>query len=91
MLNLELQNLLKQKPELTICERQQVADIEKLIPKQICFRIKRTNIGGRKICANFRTDTDKLYRYRNSSILKDTNFDLKLTAYQLLWQNDKIY
>ena len=37
----------------------------------------------RKVCINFQTDTDEViivvYRYRNSTYLKDTEMDLKLT------------
>ena len=40
------------------------------------------------MCINFQTDTDKLnivvYRYRNSTYLKDTEMDLKLTEYKKL-------
>ena len=47
--------------------------------------------GRRKVCINFQTDTDKvnivLYRYRNSTYLKDTEMDLKLTAFKMLLAN----
>ena len=40
------------------------------------------------MCINFETDTDKVnivvYRYRNSTYLKDTEMDLKLTEYKEL-------
>ena len=41
------------------------------------------NNGRRKVCVNFKSDTEKLnfvvYRYRNSLYLKDNEIDLKLT------------
>ena len=40
------------------------------------------------MCTNFQTDTDKasivVYRYRNSTYLKDTEMDIKLTEYKNL-------
>ena len=68
---------------------QQLPDIEKIDSKKEISRLKRTIYNGRrKICVNFKTDTDNLifvvYRYRNNLYLKDNEIDLKLTEYQSL-------
>ena len=72
---------------LTVVEMQQLPDIEKTDSKKEVSRQRRTLYNGRrKVCVNFRTDTDKLnivvYRYRNSVYLKDNEVDLKTTEYQ---------
>ena len=45
--------------------------------------------GRRKVCINLQTDTDKVnivvYRYRNSTYLKDIEIDLKLTEYKKIF------
>ena len=77
----------KDSPEkftLTLVETQQLPDIEKADSKDEIFCLKWTiNKGRRKICINFQYDTDKMnivvYPYRNSTCLKDTEMDLKLT------------
>ena len=68
----------------TVVEMQQLPDIERTDSKEELTCLKGTiHDGRRKICANFRTDTDKLnivvYRYRNNLYLKDNEVDLKLT------------
>ena len=44
--------------------------------------------GDRKVCVNFKTDTDKLiivvYRHQNSFYLEDSEVDLNFTEYQSL-------
>ena len=80
----------KDSPEnftLTLVETQQLPDIEKADSKDEIFCLKWTNYNGRrKVCINFQADTDKVnivvYRYRNSTYLKDTEMDLKLTEYK---------
>ena len=81
----------KDSPEkitLTLVETQQMPDIEKADSKDEISCLKWTICNGRKVCINFQTDTDNVnivvYRYRNSSYLKDTEMDLKLTAYKKL-------
>ena len=82
----------KNSPEkitLTLVETQQLPDIEKADSKDEISCLKWTiYIGRRKVCINFQTDTDKViivvYRYRNSTYLKDTEMDLKLTEYKEL-------
>ena len=78
-----------EKLTLTVVEMQQLPDIEKTDFKKEISRLKWTIYnGGRKVCVNFRTDTEKLnfvaYRYRNSLYLKHNEVDLKLTDYQSL-------
>ena len=74
---------------LTPVETRQLPDIQKVDSKNeiSCLKWKIYN-GRRKICINFPTDTDKVnivfYRYRNSTYLKDTEMDLKLTEYKKL-------
>ena len=68
---------------------QQLPDIAKTDSKEEVSCLKWTVYNGRrKVCVNFQTDTDKLnivvYRYRNSSYLKDNEVILKLTEYQSL-------
>ena len=77
----------KDSPEkitLTLVETQQLPDIEKSDSKDEISCLKWTIYKGRrKVCINFQTDTVKVnivvYRYRNSTYLKDTEMDLKLT------------
>ena len=65
----------------TLVETQQLPDIEKADSKDEISCLKWTIYNGRKVCINFQTDTDKVnivvYRYRNSTYLKDTEMDLK--------------
>ena len=68
---------------------QQLPDIQKIDSKEEISCLKWTIYNGRrKVCVNFKTDTDKLnivvYRYRNNLYLKDKEVDLKLTEYQSL-------
>ena len=78
-----------EKLTLTVVERQQLRDTEKTDSQEKISCLKRTiNTGGRKVCVNFQTDTDKLnivvYRYRNNLYLKEKELDLKLSEYQSL-------
>ena len=77
------------KRTLTLVETQQLPEIQKADSKDEISCLKWTIYNGRrKVCINFQTDTDKLndvmYRYRNSTYLKDTEMDLKLTEYKKL-------
>ena len=97
----------KDSPEkitLTLVETQQLPDIENSDSKDEISCLKCTIYNGRrKECINFQTDTDKVnivvYRYRNSTYLKDTEKDIKLTEYKkpldkrvyLLSYNDIFY
>ena len=72
----------------TLVKTQPLPDIETSDSKdEICLKWT-IYTGRRKVCINFQTDTDKvnivLYRYRNNTYLKDTEFDLKLTEYKKL-------
>ena len=74
---------------LTLVETQQLPDIEKFDSKDDISCLKWTIYNDRgKVCTNFQTYTDKVnivvYRYRNSTYLKDTEMDLKLTEYKKL-------
>ena len=74
---------------LTLVETQQLPDIEKADSKNGISCVKFTIYNGsRKVCINFQTDTDKVnivvYRYRNSTYLKDTEMDSKLPKYKNL-------
>ena len=88
--NVELKR--EESPEkitLTLVETQQLPDIEKSDSTDEISCLKWTIYNGRrKVCINFQTDTDKVnivvYRYRNSTYLKDTEMDLKLTEYKKL-------
>ena len=78
-----------EKITLTLVETQQLLDIEKADSKDEIFCLKWTICNGRrKVCINFQTYTDKVniavYRYRNSTYLKDTGMDSKLTEYKKL-------
>ena len=82
----------KSSPEkitLTLVETQQLPDIEKLESKGETSCLKRTIYNGRrKVCISLQTDTDNVnivvYRFSNSTYLKDTERDLKLTEYKRL-------
>ena len=82
----------KNSPEkitLTLVETQQLPDIEEGDSKDQYSCLKWTIYnGGRKVCINFQTDTDKVnivvYRYQNNTYLKDTEMDLNLTDYKKL-------
>ena len=82
----------KDSPEkitLTPVETQQLPEIEKSDSRDEISCLKWTIYNGRrKVCINFQTDTDKVnivvYRHRNSTYLKDTEMDLKLTEYKNL-------
>ena len=88
--HVELRN--KDSPEkipLTLVQTQQLPDIEKVDSKDEISCLKWTIYNGRrKVCINLQTDTDKVnivvYRYRNSTYLKDTEMNLKLTEYKKL-------
>ena len=72
---------------LPLVETQQLPDIQKADSKDEISCLKWTIYNGRrKVCINFQTDTDKVnivvYRYRNSTYLKDTEMDLKLAEYE---------
>ena len=74
---------------LTLVESQQLPDIEKADSKDEISCLKWTIYNGRrKVCINFQRDTDKVnivvYRYRNSTYLKDTGINLKSTEYKKL-------
>ena len=74
---------------LTVVDMQQLPSIEKTASKEQLFCLNRTLCNGRrKLCVNFKTDTDKLnfvvHRYRKKLYLKDNEIDLKLTEYQSL-------
>ena len=78
-----------EKNTLALVETQQLPDIEKADSKNEISCLEWTIYNGRrKACINFQTDTDKVnivvYRYRNSTYLKDTEMDLKLTEYKKL-------
>ena len=80
----------KDSPEkitLTLVETQQLPVLENADSKDEISCLKWTIYKGRrKVCINFQTDTDKVnivvYRYRNSTYLKDTEMGLKLTEYK---------
>ena len=74
---------------LTLVERQQLLEIEKVDSKNESYCLKGTKYNGRrKVCISFKTDMDKLkivvYRYRNNKYVKDTEMELKLTEYEKL-------
>ena len=73
---------------ITLLEKQQLPDLGRTDSESEISCLKWTKYDGRiKVCANFKTDTDKLifilYGYRNKSYLRDYEIDLKLTEYQL--------
>ena len=68
---------------------QQLSDVKKTDSVEEISRLKWTIYNGRrKVCVNFKIDTDKLnivvYCYRNTLYLKDNEIDLNLTDYQSL-------
>ena len=74
---------------LTLVETQELPEIEKLVSRNELFCLKWTLYNGRrKVCISFKTDMDKLntvvYRYRNNTYVKDTEMELKMTAYEKL-------
>ena len=78
-----------EKITLTLVETQQLPDIQKADSKDEISCLKWTIYNGRRnVCINFQTDTDKVNivvcRYRNSTYLKDTEINLKLTEYKKL-------
>ena len=82
----------KDSPEkitLTLVETQELPDIEKVDSRDEISYLEWTIYNGRRrVRINFQTDTDKVNivvcRYRNSTYLKDTEIDLKLTEYKKL-------
>ena len=71
-----------EKITLTLVEIQQLPDTEKSDSRDEISCLKWTICKSRrKVCIKFQTDTDKVnivvYRYRNSTYLKDTEMDLK--------------
>ena len=77
------------KNTLTLVESQQLPDMEKVDSKDEISCLKWTIYSDRrKVCISFQTDTDQVnivvYRYRNSTYLKDTEIDLNLTEYKKL-------
>ena len=91
MLNLEVKTPPK-KNTLSLAGTQQFPDIEKADSKDEISCSKWTVYNSRrKVCINFQTDTDKVnivvYRYRNSTYLKNIEMDLKLTEYKKLLAN----
>ena len=90
--HVELRSEPKSSPKkitLTLVETQQLPDIEKVDSKDEISCLKWTIYNGRrKVCINFQTGRDKVnivvYRYRNSTYLKDAEIDIKLTEYKKL-------
>ena len=81
-----------EKITLTLVETQQLPDIEKADSKHEISCLKWTIYNRRrKVCINFQTDTDQVNivvcRYRNSTYLKDTEINLKLTENKKLLAN----
>ena len=78
-----------EKITLTLVETKQLPNFEKADSKDEFFCLKWTIYNGRrKVCISFQTDTNKVnivvYRYWNSTYLKDTEMVLKLTEYKKL-------
>ena len=74
---------------LNVVERQLLPDFENTDSRKQISCLNWTIYNGRrKVCINFKTDTDNLYimvfRYRNSLYFKDNKFDLKLIEYRSL-------
>ena len=92
LFHFELRSEPKDSPEKitpTLVETHQLPDIEKIDSKDEISCLKWTIYNGRrKVCINFKTDTDNVntvvYPYRNNTYLKDTGMDLKLTEYKKL-------
>ena len=81
MLSFQLQNSLPKELTLNVVELQQLPGIENTDSKKEISCIKWTKYKGkRKVCVNFKIDSDNLnfvvYRYRNSLYLKDKEVDL---------------
>ena len=78
-----------EKITLTLVETQHLPNIEKpdSIDEIVCLKWTIYN-GRRNVCINFQADTDKVniivYRYQNSTYLRDTEMDIKLTEYKKL-------
>ena len=80
------------KVTLTLVETQQLPDFEKSDSGDEISCLQWTIHNGRiNVCMNFQTDTVKVnivvYRYRNSTYLKDTEMNLKLSEYKKLLAN----
>ena len=78
-----------EKLALTVVELQQLPDIDKTDSKEEISCLKWTLFHGRrKVCVNFKTDSDNINivvcRYRNILYLKDNKVDLKVSEYQLI-------
>ena len=78
-----------EKTRITLVETQQLPDIEKTDSTEEISCLNWTKYKSRrKVCVNFKTDTDKLkiviYRYGNNLYLKENEVDLKMTKHQLL-------
>ena len=68
---------------------QHLPDFENTDSRKTNFCLNWTiYIGRRKVCINFKTDTDNIYimvfRYRNSLYFKDNKVDLTLIEYRSL-------
>ena len=79
-----------EKITLTSVEIKQLPDIEKADSENAFFCLNWTLFNGwGTICINFKTGMDKLnivvYPYRNSTYVKDTGMELKLTEYEKLF------
>ena len=75
-----------EKLTLTVVGKQHFPELEKTDSKEEISCLKCTIYNGkRKVCVNFQTDTDMLtfvvYRYRNNSLLKDNEVDMRKTEY----------
>ena len=78
-----------EKITLTLVEMQQLPEIQKVDSQNEISCLKwRIYNGRRKVCISFKTDMNKLnivvYRYQNSTYVKDTEMELKLTEYEKL-------
>ena len=78
-----------EKSTLTLVEKQQLPEIEKMDSRNENFCLKWALYNGRrKKCINFKTDVDKLnivfYRYRNNTYVKETEVELELNEYEKL-------
>ena len=87
MFYLHLQNFLRKNLRWFWCKCNNYVTTVTPVPKKETSCLKWTeHNGGRKVSVNLKTDTDNLifvvYCYRNKLILKNNEFDLKLTDYQ---------
>ena len=78
-----------EKITLTLVEKPQLPEIEKVDSKNEICCLKWTIYNGRrKVCISSETDMNKLntvvYRYRNNTHVKDTEMELKLTEFEKL-------